>query len=159
MAQAIGIVKLAPGEVGFYDEISRIHLTISRPQAEVYDYMNTAKLVRAVRNKVLVLVAGSLNAARVMNEEPVVKTRNISAPVVEEKVEIAEPQVAMFAEEIVEPKVESLIEIPVVEEMTEVPATQEIVEEATIEEVVENEIQEEVVEIEQPKKKATKKKK
>lgn len=56
----IAIIKLARGEVGFFDDLTRIHLTLSRPSADVYDYMNTAKLRRAVSGKVIDLVAGSL---------------------------------------------------------------------------------------------------
>lgn len=142
MAQVIGIVKLAPGEVGFYDEISKIHLTMSKPKAEVYDYMNTAKLIRAVRNKVLVLIAGSLNAARVVNEETPAKKKSVPTLITEE-VKIEEPQIVMFKEEVEEPNnIQPLIE------ETEVLAE-------TAEEV----IQEEVVEIAQPKKKSAKKKK
>lgn len=145
MAQVIGIIKLAPGEVGFYDEISKIHLTMSRPKAEVYDYMNTTKLIRAVRSKVLILVAGSLNAARTLNEEaPVAKLKKVSAQVVKEEKVVEEtiPQVAMFAEEIIVPE-----------------EVQPLVEETATEEEVVEEVQEEVVEIEQPKKRTTTKKK
>lgn len=145
MAQVIGIIKLAPGEVGFYDEISKIHLTMSRPKAEVYDYMNTTKLIRAVRSKVLILVAGSLNAARTLNEEaPVAKLKEVSAQVVKEEKVVKEtiPQVAMFAEEIIVPE-----------------EVQPLVEETATEEEVVEEVQEEVVEIEQPKKRTTTKKK
>lgn len=109
MSQVIGIIKLAPGEVGFYDEISKIHLTMSRPKAEVYDYMNTAKLVRAVRGKVLMLVAGSLNAARSIEEEPVVKKEKVAAPVVEIK---EEPKAEVVKEEVVQPLFEEVIETP-----------------------------------------------
>lgn len=142
MAQVIGIVKLAPGEVGFYDEISKIHLTMSRPKANVYDYMNTAKLVRAVRGKVLMLVAGSLNATRSINEEqPVVKEvkARMAAQVATEAKVKEEPQAILT--EVVEPEAE-----------------QPLVEEAPVEEVTET-VQEEVVEIEQPKKRSTRKKK
>lgn len=145
MAQVIGVIKLAPGEVGFYDEISKIHLTMSRPKAEVYDYMNTTKLIRAVRSKVLILVAGSLNAARTLNEEaPVAKLKKVSAQIVKEEKVVEEtiPQVAMFAEEIIVPE-----------------EVQPLVEETATEEEVVEEVQEEVVEIEQPKKRTTTKKK
>lgn len=139
MSQMIGIVRLAPGEVGFYDEISRIHLTISRPQAEVYDYMNTSKLVRAVRNKVLILVEGSLNAVKVINEEPVVKEKKVSAPAIKKE------------------KAEVLVETETVAEKEELTKT--LIEETIATEEVVEAIQEEVIEIKQPKKKATKKKK
>lgn len=143
MAQVIGIVKLAPGEVGFYDELSKIHLTMSRPKANVYDYMNTAKLVRAVRGKVLMLVAGSLNATRSINEEtPVAK---------EVKAKVAAPDAA-------EVKMEEKPQAVVLTEVVEPEAEQPLVEEAPAEEIAET-VQEEVVEIEQPKKRSTRKKK
>ena len=58
-SRIIAKIRLAKGEVAFYDELSRIHLTLSRPTADVYDYMNTAALRRAVMNKRITLVAGT----------------------------------------------------------------------------------------------------
>lgn len=135
MTKVIGVVKLAPGVVGFYDEISKIHLTISKPKAEVFDYMNTSKLVKAVRNKTLVLVTGSLNATMVVNEEkPVVKEKKVQS-------------LAKEKEQKIEQEIDKIQ--PTLEEKNEVVV--EIIEE----------IQEEVIEEvkEQPKKKANKKKK
>lgn len=60
MSQVIGRVRLSKGRVGYFDELTRIHLTISKPEASVIAGMNTANLKRAVRGGVLRLVAGSL---------------------------------------------------------------------------------------------------
>jgi hypothetical protein len=57
----MGIVRLAPGRVGYYDEITRIHLTISSPERPITEGMNTTNLKRAVRSRVLNLVSGSLD--------------------------------------------------------------------------------------------------
>ena len=58
--EPIAIVRLAPGEVGFYDELTRIHLTIADPQKPVTKGMNVAGLRRSVKSKRLLLVSGSL---------------------------------------------------------------------------------------------------
>lgn len=70
--QIIGNVRLAPGQVGFYDEHTRIHLTIANPEKPVFSNMNTSILKTAVRSGRLLLV-GSLDAAEVVAPaEPVV---------------------------------------------------------------------------------------
>lgn len=56
----IATIKLAPGRVGFFDPLSRIHLTITNPTAHVHSGTNCAALRRNVRNGVLRLVDGSL---------------------------------------------------------------------------------------------------
>lgn len=56
----IGIVRLGKGEVSYYDPLSKVHLTLHHPTADIYNYMNTARLKRAVRNRTIQLVAGTL---------------------------------------------------------------------------------------------------
>lgn len=58
--EVIATIKLAMGRVGFYDELSRIHLSIGAPTAHVYSGTNCARLRRAVRDGVINLVDGSL---------------------------------------------------------------------------------------------------
>ena len=56
----IGIIRLAKGQVGYYDEKTNIHLTLSNPVAQVYDIMNTENLKKSIRYKTIELVSGSL---------------------------------------------------------------------------------------------------
>lgn len=59
----IATVRLAPGQVGFYDDLTRIHLTIQNPEKHVLSGHNTTNLKTAVRSKRLLLLNGSLDAS------------------------------------------------------------------------------------------------
>jgi predicted ribosome quality control (RQC) complex YloA/Tae2 family protein len=59
--KVLGLIRLAPGEVGFYDDLTRIHLTIANPERHVLAGMNTTNIKRAVRSGRLLLVSGSLD--------------------------------------------------------------------------------------------------
>lgn len=112
MSRLIAKIKLAKGEVGYFDELTRIHLTLGRPTANVYDYMNASRLRRSVTSKVLILTAGSLNPISnlVADEEIVAPVETFvetvptiipnTAPIIEteriesQKVEVVEEVVA-----------------------------------------------------------------
>ena len=133
-SRIIAKIRLAKGEVAFYDELSRIHLTLSRPTADVYDYMNTAALRRAVMNKRITLVAGTLL--------PITKT-------VSECTEQSISPAALKAKAF-------LAEEGKVEVVAEPACIAEEVKEETVAPVIEETV-EEVVEV-KPKKKSTRKK-
>lgn len=78
----IGIVRLAPGQVGYFDDLTRIHLTIASPEKPVISGMNTNNLKRAVKSGRILLSSGSLDASAVKAQAPVVPE-----PVQEVKVE------------------------------------------------------------------------
>lgn len=59
-AKAIATIKLAPGQVGFYDPLSRIHLTLGNPTATVYSGTNCAALRRNVKAGILRILDGTL---------------------------------------------------------------------------------------------------
>lgn len=104
----IAIIKLARGEVGFYDDLTRIHLTLSRPSADVYDNMNTAKLRRGVSGRVIELVAGSLMPTSRKEVEVEKACEKLH-------VEQSKPEVVIEAVEVEQPVVEEKVE-PVVKE-------------------------------------------
>lgn len=60
MKRVIARIKLNPGQGGYFDPITRIHLTHGDPERDVYAGMNTEGLKQAVRNKRISLVSGSL---------------------------------------------------------------------------------------------------
>ena len=60
MRNVKAIISLSPGEVGFFDDLSRTHLTVNRPRAEVYEHTNTEGLIRAVRSRAIRLERGTL---------------------------------------------------------------------------------------------------
>ena len=113
MVQPIAIVRLAPGEVGYYDPYTKIHLTLSRKEATVYNYMNTSRLKTAIADRILILKAGSLNSINYMVKADETKAANYKEP-------------ASFTAKVEQPKVEAVVEpevkkeIPVEEPVAEV---------------------------------------
>lgn len=57
---SIATIRLNPGNVGFYDEISRIHLTLGHPEALVPSGTNCINLRRGVKAGTITIVEGSL---------------------------------------------------------------------------------------------------
>lgn len=101
--EIIAEIRLAPGEVGYYDDYSRIYLNSSRPTAKIYAGMNTTQIRRSIRSGRLRLVSGSLAAPAAKPEEkkaPVAPAKpveekpaevKVEEPVIEEPAPIAEP--------------------------------------------------------------------
>lgn len=103
MVQPIGIIRLAPGEVGYYDPYTKIHLTLSRKEATVYNYMNTSRLITAVADRILILKAGTLY----INNE-ILRTDNKS---VEPQSFAAKQETTPVTEAVVETNVEKQIPV------------------------------------------------
>ena len=80
----IAVVKLAPGNIGWYDALTGIHLTIARSTAKVYSGSNTTNLVKALRERVIELVDGSLIEGK---QEPTIDSTPLNNIVVELKEE------------------------------------------------------------------------
>nr|DAP36727.1 MAG TPA: hypothetical protein [Caudoviricetes sp.] len=127
MNDIIATIKLALGEVGFYDPLSGIHLSIGNPVAYVRAGVNTSQLQSSVRSGRLILVEGSLGNPP---PEPISFAPRIAA----------EPR-EIPGEEKVAP-VEETRPVPEVTE-TEKEAIRAAMEETTTEESVEEEITEE----------------
>lgn len=66
----IAVVRLAPGKVAFYDEYTKIHLTLANPSAKIYEGMNLKRIKNSVKFGVLQVVVGSL-ATDIVTEVPV----------------------------------------------------------------------------------------
>ena len=134
----IAQVKLASGEVGYYDDYSRLYLTISNPIGVIYSGMNLTQIKHSVKSGRLKLISGSLygEATKPVKVETPVKTEPVKPveepkkeePVVEEVKPVDEVKTA---EEVVEPT-------PVVEE--EVSVLPEVTEKATETETSEEEV-------------------
>ncbi len=146
----IAVVQLSPGEVGYYDELSRIHLTIGHPAEAVEAGTNCTQLRRSVKSGRLRLVSGSLGAEVppfkfVRDGGRYVLTKNDeTAP----SIVVAKPKEAAAEVKAAEAKAEEVK----AEEVKEKPATK--AKKAKKEEVVEAAAEEAVAE--EPKK-ATKK--
>ena len=131
MRAPIARIRINAGNPGWYDSLTNIHLTITRPEALVYEGSNTTNIRRAVRCGLVHVVEGKLA------EEVKVETKPAKKTVVRE----VAPQVEVKTEEEVKESVEST-EVETVEENTE--------------EIIEDEAK---VDEEEPKAKKTAKKK
>lgn len=60
--EIIAVIQLQPGQGGYYDDLSRIHLTIGNPRANVYAGTNCTQLRRSLKAGRLKLVTGSLGS-------------------------------------------------------------------------------------------------
>lgn len=111
----IATVRLAPGRVGYFDELTRTHLTIKAPEKDIHDTMDTTGLKRAVKSGAILLVSGSLDlpeaASQPYVEVPIVKpveakqTKTVEEKDIESQV-VAEETKAEVAPETVETTVE-----------------------------------------------------
>lgn len=63
MKQPIARIRLNPGQGGFFDPVTRIHLTHGDPVKDIYAGMNTEGLKAAIRSKRISLISGSLGAS------------------------------------------------------------------------------------------------
>ena len=123
MRTKIAEVRLAPGQVGFYDDLTNIHLTLTKPYANVYQGMNTSGLQRSVNSKRLLLTWGSLRPTPLSISEPVsAPVSKMAAPVMP-KAEQATVALEEVSVEEIAPIVEEVV--PVVEEapVEEAPKT------------------------------------
>jgi len=148
----IAVVQLSPGEVGYYDELSRIHLTIGHPAEAVEAGTNCTQLRRSVKSGRLRLVSGSLGAevppfkfVRDGGRYVLTKNDETAPSIVVAKPKEAATEVKAAAEENKAAEAKA-------EEVKEKPATK--VKKAKKEEVVEAAAEEAVVE--EPKKAAKK---
>lgn len=143
----IAQVKLASGEVGYYDDYSRLYLTISNPIGVIYSGMNLTQIKHSVKSGRLKLISGSLygETTKPVKVETPAKTEPVK-PVEEPKKEEPVKEEVKPAEEVAEPT-------PVVEE--EVSVTPEITEKVT-ENVTEPEASEEEVKPKRTRKKSVK---
>lgn len=125
MRAPIAKLRIAAGNPGWYDPLTNIHLTITRPEAFVYEGSNTTNIKKGVAHRLVYVVEGSLATEEVVVEQP-----QETVAVKEEVREVA-PQVETKTEEV------ATEEIVQVEEAVEaVEETKEAVEEVA-EEVVE----------------------
>ena len=130
MRAPIAKIRISAGNPGWYDPLTNIHLTITRPDAFVYEGQNVTNIKTAVSFKLVHVIEGELEPIK---ESPIITTDKVEEEVGEVITEV----------EKTEDKEES--QVPVEEEVKE-----EIIEEESVEKV--EEVVEEVVE-----KKATKK--
>lgn len=136
----IAEIKLAPGEIGYYDDYSRIYLTSTKPSAYIYAGTNCTQIKHSIKAGRLRLVNGSFDVPK-----PVVNTvsqpNNKKDP--EEPKNTAETPVVSVSKT---PTMEAPIEVAeTVEpaentEIVETDSNEENKEEAVIEEETKSEV-------------------
>lgn len=153
MRRPIARIKINAGNPGWYDPLTNIHLTISRPEAIVFEGANTSNIKKGVAYKLISVIDGDLdvNVVSVENKEEKETVNLVREVVSQPVVETTEPvkETTEIKEEVVEKEVVEAVKEEVIEE-----APVEEAKEVTAEETVEAA---EVVE-EKPKKKTTRKK-
>lgn len=117
MSKNMAVVRLARGEVAFFDPLTRAHLNIANPQAIIAAGMNTENIKTSVRSGRLILVSGSLEPETIKKDEPVkaqesrptiqvktepVKTKEEGKPVAKQKEPVKEETVKAKEEAAVE---------------------------------------------------------
>ena len=58
--EQIAVVGLSRGQVGYYDDLSRIHLTLGEPEAPIYADTNCTHIRHSIKSGRLFIVSGSL---------------------------------------------------------------------------------------------------
>lgn len=121
MRAPIAKIRINAGNPGWYDSLTNIHLTITRPEALVYEGSNTTNIKRAVSFGLVHVTEGSLD------EEVKVETIAVKKEVVRE----VAPQVEVKTEEVVTEEVKPA---EVQEEKVQAEETQEVAKEEVVEE-------------------------
>lgn len=121
--EIIAEIRLAPGEVGYYDDYSRIYLSTAKPSAYIYSGMNTTQIRRSIRSGRLRLVSGSLFGQAIQKEaapevKPSAPKKEAPAPKEEPKSEVVVEAPVEEAEPIISGYVEIVSEEPVGEPET-----------------------------------------
>lgn len=80
----IAKIKLSPGNAGWYDYLTGIHLTIANPIAEVHAEMNLERIRIGLAYKTIELISGTVK------EEEIIKKIESQQPAKIEKVQVCE---------------------------------------------------------------------
>ena len=116
MRAPIAKIRINAGNPGWYDPLTNIHLTITRPEALVYEGSKTTNIKRAISFGLVHITEGSLN------EEVKVEAKAVKKEVVREvapQVEVKTEEVAV--EEVIPTEEEKAQEVTeVAEEIAEV---------------------------------------
>ena len=125
MRAPIAKIRINAGNPGWYDSLTNIHLTITRPEALVFEGSNTINIKRAVSFGLVHVTEGSLDTeVKVEESKPVAKqvVREV-APQVEVKTEEVATEEAVV--EVEEVKAETKETVETVEETKEVEKAKE----------------------------------
>lgn len=111
MRKPIARLRIAAGNPGWYDPLTNIHLTITKPEDFVYEGQNVSNIKKAIAHKLLYVVEGELNPIKPEVIAPIIKKEKI----VEEVREVVPEEPKQVVEEVEEIKEEVVIEEEVAE--------------------------------------------
>lgn len=130
--QAIAVIALAPGEIGYYDDYSRIYLSNESPKAVIYAGTNLFQIRKSIASGRLRLVQGSLSGEADAENTKTVEVKPVIIP------EPVKEEVRTETESVLETPKEEKVEVEIVTETpTEVPI-EEITEHAEVSEASES---------------------
>lgn len=108
MRAPIAKIRINAGNPGWYDPLTNIHLTITRPEALVYEGSNTTNIKRSISHGLIHILEGSLEEqtdnteieakqeivkeVREVNPQVETKTEEVITETVEEKVVVEETE-------------------------------------------------------------------
>ena len=122
MRAPIAKIRISAGNPGWYDPLTNIHLTITRPDAFVYEGQNVTNIKTAVSFKLVHVIEGDLEPVK---ESPIITTDKVEEEVGEVITEV----------EKTEDKEES--QVPAEEVKEEIIEEESVEKEEVVEEVVE----------------------
>lgn len=130
--QAIAVIALAPGEIGYYDDYSRIYLSNESPKAVIYAGTNLFQIRKSIASGRLRLVQGSLSGEANAENTKTVEVKPVITPEpVKEEVKIES---------------ELIVEAPKEEEKTEIETTYDVPKQNVIEEPIKQAVEIKTVE-------------
>lgn len=105
MRAPIARIRISAGNPGWYDPLTNTHLTITRPEALIYEGANTTNIKIGISHKLIYMVEGELDYNEVQSnpvvseepvreviEEPVVEEIKEEVPAMEEEAEVVEEE-------------------------------------------------------------------
>lgn len=128
--QAIAVIALAPGEIGYYDDYSRIYLSNESPKAVIYAGTNLYQIRKSIASGRLRLVQGSLSGEADAENTKTVEIKPVISP------EPVKEEVKVETEPIVETPKEEKVEVEIVTETPAEAPVEEVVEQAEVVETV-----------------------
>lgn len=126
--EIIAEVKLASGEVGYYDDYSKLYLTINKPYGVIYSGTNLTQIKRSIKSGRLKLISGKLfdtDKKPVVEVKPPVEEDDKKEDQVETPVEEVKPEEVAPVENTEVIEEDKKEEIPVEETVSETPVTEE----------------------------------
>lgn len=129
MKEIIATIRLAGGQVGFYDQLTGIYLTQTQPVAHLYAGMNLNQIKKSLKSKRIHLISGSIDNSSLPIMKKIEKKAEIEIKPKEKKEDKQiEPILTPNQEPVVETEKEATVEetVEVAIEETPVLAEQDV---------------------------------